>query len=641
MNHRYKDWSKQRRYEAAIDKVLHSGWTQKEASEQYGISRQHLNSRVQDAREAEQLRVREEKEASHIGPVAAAATPSGDKLPFNVWFERYFGGWTCPDCGVHHDLPAFHQEMIDAIQDPEARRVLINLPPYHAKSTMVTVFDTVYKICYDRNYRTIIVSKSKDFAQVLVRQIQEILTNEEIYEFSEASLIQDFGIFKPDGQSVWNQNEFVVAGRTRAEKDPTVLALGFGSQIYGRRADEIKFDDVATLENSRNPERVMGMLEWIDKEALSRIGKTGRAVWVGTRVSAGDIYLTLGGRPGYKVIRYSLIVDDHTEEVLWPEHFPFSQALIHRSEMSPADFQLVYQNVDVPGLGASFTEEMMDMSKDMSRVRGHFESHWRLVAGLDPAGGNKSSGYTAFTLLGVDLQTGQRYLVDQIAVKQMKSPQMKQQILEWSTSYPIYEWRVEANGVQSQLIQYDREIIGALAQMGIRVTPHVTTGHNKWDAEFGVESMAPMWHAEMVSIPWGNAPTRQIFQPTIEEFIGFPMAVTSDRVMSWWFAELGIRDLMKRQHLPLFDSRMRVPGRVKKRRRVVSFSDGEVRGVSPVDQTPGAVHRGGRFNRATVGRPMGYGDMGVPPPPPPPNPYLADDADTEASNVDPSIWRGS
>lgn len=627
MHARYESWSKTRRYDGAIEKVLREGWTQKEAALVYGVSRQHLNTRVKKAREADAAAVEVAKVAELERQVDA---PVGDDFPdFETFFNTYFGGWVCPDCGVHHELPAFHKEISDVIQDPSTRRALINLPPYHSKSTLVSVFDTVYDICRDRDIRTIIVSKSKVFAEAFVRQIQEILTNPELYENSERNLIDDYGPFKPEGQAVWNAGEFIVSGRTRAEKDPTVLALGFGSQIYGRRAEKIKFDDVATLENSNNPDRVASMLEWIDKEALSRIGRNGMAVWVGTRVSAGDIYLTLGQRPGYKVIRYSLIKDDQHEVVLWPEHFPYEQAMIHRSEMSPADFQLVYQNVDVPGLGASFNEEMMVAVRDTSRVLGHYDSSWRLVAGLDPAGANKNSGYTAFTLLGVDLMTGKRYLVDQVAVKQMKAPQMKQQMLDWSAKYPIYEWRVEGNGLQSQLIQYDTEIIRELASVGTRVQPHITTGHNKWDPEFGVESMAPLFHQTMISVPWGNQPTVAQLQPCMDEFIGFPMAQTSDRVMSWWFAELGIRDLLRRAHLPMFNDRMRVPNRIKRRRRVVDFSTQEVRGVNLRDQRAGHMTTGQwGYRRQTVGYPTDHDAVQEFDPEPEPEPI----------NIDPRIW---
>ena len=393
-----------------------------------------------------------------------------------------------------------------------------------------------------------------------------------------------------------------VAGRVSAEKDPTVRALGVGEQIYGARFDTIKFDDVAVVENQSNPDRVQGMLSWMDKEALSRIGRNGKAIWVGTRVMPGDIYSFLRQRMGYKVIQYPCILDDTLEETLWPDHFPYEQALIHRAEMKPADFQLVYQNVDVPGLGASFTPEMLEEAKDTSRILGHFDPDWRLVAGLDPAGGNKDSGFTAMTVIGIDIHTGHRYVVDQVAVKSMKAPQMKEQIVEWSERYPLTEWRVEVNGVQSQLIQYDRELVKVLAQKGVRVVPH-TTHRNKWDPTFGVESMAPLFHTGQVSIPWGNQPSAQKMQPFLDELMAFPMGTTSDRVMSFWFTHIAAKEILERPHMPMFDERMRVPKRIKRRRRTVDFDQQTVHQVGLRDQRPGHLTRQGSLARRTVGRP--------------------------------------
>lgn len=628
MDARYQTWSTDRKYKAAIDHILNDGWTISEASRKYGINRSHLSTRVKKAKEAREARVNAAKEEAFTPE--QVKTPTEDRMPFPEWFERYFGTWICPDCEVHHAMPDFHEEISEAIRG-DYRRVLINIPPYHSKSTLVSVFDTVYDICYDKNLRTAIVSKSLDFAEAFVRQISEILTNEELYAETEGNLIDDFGPFKPEGKSTWNNQEIIVAGRTRAEKDPTVKALGFGNQIYGRRFDKIKFDDVATLENSKNPDRVMGMLEWIDKEALSRIGKSGIAIWIGTRVAPGDVYSTLQNRPGYKVIRYPALIDDELETVLWPEHFPYSQVLIHRSEMSPADFQLVYQNVDVPGLNASFTADMMEASKDTNRQVGHYESGWRLIAGLDPAGGNKGSGFTAMVLLAVDLNTGKRFVVDAVAERSMKAPRLKQLMFEWSEKYPIYEWRVESNGVQSQLVQYNEEIIQHLAKKGIRVVPHQTHS-NKWDADFGVESLAPLFHAELVSIPWAGAHSAQKFQKLLEEFIAFPMGITSDLVMAFWFAELGIRDLLNRAHMPMFNERLRKkwPARIKRRARIVNFEDRSIRGVSLEDQRQGHLSRGqAGYRRMTVGQPTPH--------------HLVEEFGPEEEdqpmNIDPQIWR--
>jgi hypothetical protein len=632
MHSAVKNWSTNRRYDAALGRVLDEGWTQSEAARHYGINRSHLNRRVVAARKD---RVAKEEQA-------AQDFADGARLPwvrekrnigsFEDFEENYFGALICPDCEVHHETPAFHNEIIDAIESGHPR-IVVNLPPYHSKSTLVTVKHTVYDIARNPNSRTIIVSKSGGFAKTFLRSIKDWLSEPDLYRNTKRNLIDDWGPFMPE-QGGWSEYEIFVQNRSfddGVQAGPTVLSMGYGGQLYGRRAGKIKFDDIATVENQRNPERVENMREWIDKDALTRIGKRGQAIWSGTRVTAGDINGILMRRPGYKVIRYSAIQDDELETVLWPDHYPYSQLLTHRSEMSPADFQLVFQNVDIPGLHASFTEDMLNEAKDSNRQWGHYETGWRLIAGLDPAGGNKTSGYTALVLLAIDMNTGKRFLVDAIAEKSMKAPRMRDLIFEWTERYPIYEWRVESNGVQSQLIQYNEEVIQHLAKRGVRVVPHVTQGANKWDAEFGVESLAPLFHANLISIPWAGAQTAQKFQRMVEEFISFPMGITSDLVMAFWFAELGCRSLINRAHMPLFNERMRRrwPNRIKKRARVVDFENREVRPIRLEDQRLGHLTRGQQgYRRMTVGTPIAHSEV---------REYEAEPVE-KPTNIDPRIW---
>ena len=609
---RIASWPKRKRIEEAARKVIYEHWSRVKAAEYYGVSRQSVITECQKLQPVYDARLEQARAAERPRSSFVEERDVGTFLEFD---EKYFGQWQCPDCLKHHDRPDHHTEIAEALAS-DASRILVNMPPFHAKSTWITVKWVVYQICKNPNIRIVIVSKSLSFAETFLVSIKELLTVHELYE-GGPDLIDDFGPFRdPDNRNqIWSGQQIYVAGRVSAEKDPTVRVLGVEGQIYGRRADIIVFDDVATVENQRNPERVLRMLEWIDKEAISRIGKRGKIVFVGTRVHAGDIYSFLGKRPTYKVIRYPLIKDDEHELVLWPDHFPYDRAVIVREEMSPADFQLVYQNVDVPGLGASFTAEMMDACKDRERVLGHFDPHWRLVAGLDPAGGTKDSGYTAMVLRAIDLSTGKRFLVDISFVKSMKAPALKEKMLEWSTIYPIYEWRVESNGLQSQIVQYDRELVARLAQMGSRVVPHITGGGNKWDPQFGVESGAPLFASELVSIPWGNAPTAQAFQPLTEQYILFPMGTVSDAVMADWFAEIGCRELMRRAHLPYFNSRQRVPPHVRRRRRIVDFASGEVRNVSLQEQNGGWHGPGIRgYRRLMVGQPGPHSELQQPEP---------------------------
>ena len=85
MHPRYESWSKSRRFDAAISKVLDDEWTQKEAAELYGVSRQHLNLRVKRARlaRAEEVEAARVSEAERLGRIS---TLSGERrrVPQNI-----------------------------------------------------------------------------------------------------------------------------------------------------------------------------------------------------------------------------------------------------------------------------------------------------------------------------------------------------------------------------------------------------------------------------------------------------------------------------------------------------------------------------------------------------------------------------
>lgn len=585
MRKRYSGWPRTKRMDEALKLCMLGELSQSEAARQCGVSRQQLNVRVKAERarlaefEARSAAALAERQAAYDAPDEPAPTVevSGETRrvpPPGEFMRTYFGNVVCPDCGVHHEVPEFHDTMLDKITDPKARRLLINLAPYHAKSTVGTVYSTLYELCRNPNSRTGIVSKSERLAQRFLFQISKYLSDPDVYTDAAANLIDDWGPFH--NPNSWNKNDIYIAGRQSAEKDPSVSVYGVGALIYGYRFDRMIFDDIADLENQRNPERVQEMLRWTTQECATRVGKSGKLVFLGTRVSSGDIYSYLETLPAYEVVRFPCILDDLDETTLWPDHFPYKAAVEQRESMALEQFQLVYQNVDMPGLGASFPLDVLEKTMDPTRQHGHYDPHWRLVIGLDPAGGGEQAGYTAMIVLGVDVTTGRRYLIDAVNHRQMKAPQVKDQILDWVSRYPITELRVEVNGLQGQIYQYDTELVHRLTNAGVRVAPHVTH-RNKWDPQFGVESMAPMFYNGMVSVPWEDVASRRKFEPLIDQLQQFPMGKVSDLVMALWFADLGCRELVQRAHLPAFDMRAKIPARVRKNRRIVDFGTGEVR----------------------------------------------------------------
>jgi predicted DNA-binding protein (UPF0251 family) len=609
MADKYRGWAIRDRMAEAVRLVMEEDLSQSEAARRCGVSRQRVNLNVQDARkvlEDQQARIEQsrlEKVALHeavtVPRTDETVVPDLSDVPgrsehaqewitqerrvgtFREFNERYFGNEICPDCGVHHDTPEFHGQVMDLIEDRSRRLKLINMAPYHAKSTIATMKSTLYEICRDPSSRTALISRAGDLAQAFLYQIKQHLQDHDLYIGAAGDLIEDWGPFYNPNH--WSQDQIYIAGRSGAQKDPTVSVYGFGKQIYGRRFDRMIFDDVADLENQNTPESIDKMYKKIWQEYTNRVGKTGQIMWVGTRVAPGDIYSLLDDVEGMNVLRFPCILDEDEQLTLWPDHFPYRTALEYRQAMTESQFQLVYQNVDTPGHGASFTQEAMDRSHDNDRFLGQYDPTWALVVGVDPAGANAQAGYTAMILMGVDLVSGRRHLVDIVNVKQMKSPQVIDQIIEWAERYPLREVRVEVNGLQAQLFQYNDQLNAALVSKGVRLAPHITHKGNKWDPQFGVESMASLYHNGMISTPWADANARKKFKELEAQLLQFPMGTVTDLVMAMWFAELGCRDIKKRSEISPFDNRRRVPRRIGRRRAVVDFGEGKVRSPTELE----------------------------------------------------------
>jgi len=588
MSTHLRSLSSSRRAERAVEKVLEEGWQQAEAARWAGVAPGTVNRRLKKARaaqaEVEDRSVAARAERSGLGPLEPNESR---RVPDIGEFERvYFDGLVCPDCGRHHETPPFHTEMLEASTDPAVKRLMVNVFPYGAKSTTITVKGTCYEVVKDPNSRHGIVSKSERIAGRFVAQIGRFLTDRSIYANSTRNLIDDFGPFH-DGSTQWSREGLFVCGRMSPEKDPTVSAYGIGSQILSIRFDRIVCDDIADLKNQANPDVVDDMVKQITQEYNNRVGRSGKVIIVGTRVSAGDVYSQLERLPGYRIIRYPCILDYNSERMLWPDHFGFADAIRMKGTMTAEQFELVYQNSDFMSDGASFTQAQLERCRDQGRVLGQLPRGvpLTLFVGVDPAGAGKQAGYTAMVLLGVDRSTGARYLIDLVNVKQMKQPQMQAQVFDWVDRFAVHTVRYESVSVQEQLFQ-TAEYRKFCTQHNTKLTGHKTHGGKgaagKWDPHWGIEAMSTSFHNGDVSLPWGNGEAQRRVGELESQLRQFPMeGGATDLMMAYWFADTGCRLLTERSSLSRFahrnKNRLELPARARKRRRIINLASGSVR----------------------------------------------------------------
>ena len=88
MSKPHKRWSKQRRFEAAVLRVIDDGWTQVEAAKEYDVSRQHLNKKVKEARLEREVRVDEAKAKIKIAPPSSEDRTFGGSVIFHAIMDQ-------------------------------------------------------------------------------------------------------------------------------------------------------------------------------------------------------------------------------------------------------------------------------------------------------------------------------------------------------------------------------------------------------------------------------------------------------------------------------------------------------------------------------------------------------------------------
>lgn len=525
----------------------------------------------------------------------AESNPEGpqSKLgPFHEWSETYLGLKVWPHQQNMVDVvegrkPSFlHDSMTYEPGVLGSRRVLINVPPNHAKTMVLSIGYTTYRIIENPNINILLVSKTQEMAKKILYAVKQRLTHPR-YARLQARYAPIDGWKATADQ--WSATKVYLGGEARdsGEKDPTIEAVGVGGQIYGSRASLIILDDVVTLSNSSEFEK---QNDWIRQEVASRLGPGGQIIVVGTRVAALDLYrylrdpetytdgtvpwtylsmpavLEYGAEPKdwqtlWPVTDEPFVEDDEPVEVInGKEMFPRwtgPRMNAVRNEVGPRRWSLVYQQADVPE-DAVFDTLCVRGAVDGGRRVGPLDDPmgWYVICGMDPA----VAGVTAVVAYAVDRQTGNRKILD---VRTMKGPtpaQIRDLIEDMTETYRPNEWVIEANAFQGFLAR-DEEITRYLANKGIILRP-TFTGKDKHDPDFGVASMSSLFGTRtaggpgqpsrhqgdnLLSLPSSTAAGVKVL---IEELVSWnPELPVSkrrqDTVMALWFCETRAREVVQ------------------------------------------------------------------------------------------------
>jgi hypothetical protein len=462
-----------------------------------------------------------------------------------------------------------------------ANRVLINVPPEHAKSTVITTNYVVYKIVTNPNARVIIVSKTQGMARKFLGAIKTRLSHPAYTKLQVA--FGPNGGYKADSTQWSADMIYLGTGRDSGEKDPTVQALGMGSQIYGARADLIIIDDAVMGSNAHEWEK---QLEWIQKEVITRLGRHGKLIIVGTRVAPIDLYKMLrdpqqwsGGKSPFTYFAMPAVLqfDEKPEnwKTLWPKttlqeneidepdenglypKWDGPSLFTRRSEVAPSVWAMVYQQEDVqsdsifaPAAIAGCVNGMRKRGPLKPGAPGHPDraGSTYTVIGFDPA----VAGRSAFVAVTLNRDDSTIYVLDCVNMADPTPQKENALIREWVEKYHPQEFRVEINAHQKYYAM-DTDLRNYLSTYGCQLNSHFT-GKNKWDTSFGVASMASLFGTihdgryqdnGLIELPSNEG--SEGLKSLVQQLITWKPDTKNptDCVMALWFAIIRIRELMQ------------------------------------------------------------------------------------------------
>ncbi len=491
-------------------------------------------------------------------------------------------------------------EVLRAHDSEEREYIVMNEPPGSGKSTLFTHDIPCWLIARDRSIRIMIGSRTERQARMYVGRIKKTLERDAPMRANaddiirghafdaEATMQEDFGIFKPEGRiDIWRSEALVVAqldGTALDDKEPTVSAWGQDSGFLGGRFDLVVWDDLVDRKNVKTIEAREGVREWWDSEAESRLEPRGVLLLQGQRIANNDLYRycldkkNMDETPKYRHVVYKAHDEDlcpgdgSHSTVPWPDgclldpyRLPWKM-LEQVAYQSPRQYQLIYQQKDASA-GAGLIDEMW--------INGGIDSEGYLAPGCrdDERGLNDppyhlldGQGWSFITVDPsptefwaviwwlYDPDTDRRYIINMW--RQRMNPEnflsldldsfefsgLIPNITEMANDMgiPIQHVIVEVNAAQRWLLSqpHVHRWIEATNQVFV---PH-TTSMNKRDPKFGFESIGDQFRQGAIRLPMGTPEARMRMGFLIQEAINYPEYDTDDTLMAVWFQKLAIEN---------------------------------------------------------------------------------------------------
>jgi len=251
-------------------------------------------------------------------------------------YERY-------KTAKHHRIVA---EQLERVMKREVDRLMLLMPPRHGKTELASRRYPAFCLGNFPHRQIIAASASGEFASDIGREVRNIIRDEA------------YGRLFPD---VRLAEDSQASGRWHTNKGGIFYAVGVGSQILGKGADEFIIDDpFGSMSDAQSELERKAVKEWYQGSVYNRLQPGGAIILINHRMHEDDLsgYLLesqAAGGDKWEVVQLPAI--DSSGAALWPEAYPVDSLRRIQANSLPRFWSSLYQQDPQPDEGTFFKRE--------------------------------------------------------------------------------------------------------------------------------------------------------------------------------------------------------------------------------------------------------------------------------------------
>jgi predicted phage terminase large subunit-like protein len=339
---------------------------------------------------------------------------------------------------------------LTAVREGRIRRLIINLPPRHLKSSMASIAFPAWCLGHDPSAQILCVSYAQDLADKLARDCRGIMMSRWYRRIFPTRLA-------PHRQAV---QEFITT------RQGYRLATSTGGVLTGRGADIILIDDPLKPEEALSGVQRQAGNGWYDHTLYSRLNdkRHGVIVIIMQRLHEDDLVGHVLGQEQWEILSFPAIAENDEEhrietilgprsftrrrgEALHPDREPLEVLDRIRRTIGEYNFAGQYQQSPAPLGGGLVKAEWFKRYRE-SELPERFD---RVVQSWDTA--NKATELSDFSVCTTWGVKDKNLFLLAVYRRRLEYPALKRAVREQQTLFDANEVLIEDKASGTQLIQ--------------------------------------------------------------------------------------------------------------------------------------------------------------------------------------------